>query len=306
MTQRYVVAVGVAVALLALLVLWPSGARNIQPLLVADLRGHALFIVDPVQPQDARRIALPGGPHELLRLPDGRVVVSLEQSGLLAVVDLDDGNVETIDTGGLPHGLALDGGTLLVTDRSTNVVRRLALTGWQEIESWPAEAWPHAVGVLADGSVTVASAEPGTLTIGGTAYATGAVTETLAVSPDGTRVATASAHDGTVEIFAADGELIERYEVGGRPVRVMFSPDGQTVAVALSAGHAVALLRADEGRRIAVSGVPDGLAFSSDGMWLYASDMYGGNVTAIDLGRHEVAAVIEVGETTGALLALQR
>lgn len=31
----------------------------------------------------------PGGPHELLRLPDGRIVASLEQAGALAVIEID-------------------------------------------------------------------------------------------------------------------------------------------------------------------------------------------------------------------------
>lgn len=51
-------------------------------LLATDLRGHALAVINVASGQ-TRRIALDGGPHELLPLPDGRVVASLEQAGAL-------------------------------------------------------------------------------------------------------------------------------------------------------------------------------------------------------------------------------
>ena len=53
------------------------------------------------------------------------------------------------------------------------------------------------------------------------------------------------------------------------------------------------------------SGVPDGLAFSADGALLYASDVFGGAVTAIDLDRNAVLAVMQVGQGTGAMLAFR-
>ena len=295
-----------AAVFLAAGILWPSGASTTDPLLVADLRGHALVIVDPTDPGAARRIPLPGGPHELLRLPDGRVVASLEQSGTLALVDIDTGVVETVDVGGIPHGLALDGETLLVTDREADSVRRFVIDGWREVAPIPVDTWPHAVGVLPGGSLAVASAQHGTLMIGGDVHVTGPVTETLAISSDRTRVATASAFDGTVAVFSASGEFLEHYEVGGRPVRVLFSPDGRTLAVALSAAHAVVLLRDGSGKRVLVEGVPDGLAFSADGGLVYVSDVFSGGVTAVDTDRSEVVAVLQVGQGTGALLVLRQ
>lgn len=293
------------VALVAFAFLWSPGGHP-EPLLVADLRGRALVVLDPTHPNDARRIALPGGPHELLRLPGGRVVVSLEQSGLLAVVDLGSGAVEVRDVGGLPHGLALAEGTLLVTDRSDSAVRRFALDPWRELDRVAVDEWPHAVAVLPDGRTAVASAVPGTLTIGDISHLTGATTETVAVSPDGTQVATASAHDGVVSIFSPEGGLLGRYDVGGRPVRVAYAPDGDLLAVALSAGHAVAAIEDGQVTALPVQGVPDGLAFSSDGRWLYVSDVYSGTVTAVDVAERQAAAILRVGEGTGALLALAR
>lgn len=304
--MRTVLAALLATVLFALALLLPSARPEPEPLLVADLRGHALILVDPTRPEELRRVPLPGGPHELLRLSDGRIAVSLEQFGSLALVDLESGAVEEVAVGGIPHGLALDGDTLLVTDRSRDIVRRFLIDDWRELEPLPVESWPHAVGVLGTGDMVVASAQPGTLTLGGDVYVTGAVTETLAVSSDGAHIATASAFDGTVHVFSTTGEVLERYEVGGRPVRVMFSPDGRTLAAALSAAHAVVLVSDGVVSRMQVEGVPDGLAFSADGSLLYVSDVFGGSVTAVDVDRLEAVAVIPIGAGTGALLTLRR
>ena len=97
-------------------------------LIVADLRGDALVVID-LGGAPPRHIALPGGPHELLRLPDGRIVASLEQAGALAVIEIDSGTVETVVTGGSPHGLGYDAGTLFFTDRDASAVRRLIVDG---------------------------------------------------------------------------------------------------------------------------------------------------------------------------------
>lgn len=295
--------------LFAVALAWPSPHGLTESVLVADLRGHALVVLDPAQPEASRRIALPGGPHELLRLPDGRVVVSLEQSGTLAMVDVDTGAVEIHKVGGLPHGLALDalpgGTTLLVTDRSINAVRRFDLDPWSELDAWPSDAWPHAVAVLPTGEVAVASAQPGMLTIDGHRHESGALTESVAVASDG-RVAVAAALADRVQVYSAGGDLLAQYEVGGRPVRVLFSPDGRTLAVALSASGAVALIeggRAETTTVVTVAGVPDGLAFSSDGRVLFASDVYGGAVSAISVDDGRLLAVMDAGAGTGAMLA---
>jgi len=293
-----------AVALVAFALLWsPSSA--LEPLLVADLRGQALVVLAPAHPEDARRIALPGGPHELLRLPDGRVLVSLEQSGALAVVDVDSGAIQLIEVGGVPHGLALHAGVVLVTDRSVDLVRRFALEGWGELAPVQTGAWPHAVAVTPGGALAVASAGPGAVYLDGAEVPVGETTETVAVRSDGV-VAAAAATEGVVVLLSPEGDELARWNLGGRPVRVSFSPDGTTLAVALSAGHAVALIEDDRVMRVAVEGVPDGLAFSSDGRAVYVSDVFGGAVTAVDTTSGEVRAVLRAGESTGAILVSAR
>ncbi|MDO9444633.1 MAG: hypothetical protein Q7K37_04900, partial [Dehalococcoidia bacterium] len=112
----------------------------------------------------------------------------------------------------------------------------------------------------------------------------------------------AGALDGVVVVYDRAGGVIQRYEVGGRPVRVIFDASGERLAVALSAAGAVAVIEDGRVRVAPVAGVPDGLAFSPDGRWLYASDVYGGAVSVVDLETLEVAAVIAAGAGTGALL----
>lgn len=281
-----------------------SAAATHDLLVVADLRGQALIVVDPTAPEAARRIPVPGGPHELLRMPDGRVVVSLEQSGALVLVDLVTGEVERRGVGGRPHGLALQpDGVLLVTDRDAEAVRRFVLASGEELAPLRAEGWPHAVMLGPAGDVIVALASADAVQAGSLRLAAPDLAETVAVAADG-RIATAGALDGVVVVYDRAGDIIERYEVGGRPVRVMFDVTADRLAVALSAAGAVAVIEDGRLRIVRVAGVPDGLAFSPDGRWLYASDVYGGAVSVVDLETLEVAAVVAVGAATGAILVM--
>lgn len=282
----------------------PEGEHRL--LVIADLRGQALLLLDPAAPEAARRIPLPGGPHELVLLPDGRVAASLEQSGTLAVVDPGSGAVDVITLGGVPHGLALRDGVLHVTDREHGTVRRLRLDGWVEEAPVPAGTWPHAVALLPDGGLAVADAATSTLRIAGRALATSELPETVAISPDGTRIATAGAFGDSVEVFDDAGTLLMRVPVGGRPVRVAFSPAGDQIAVALSAQGTVALLDGRGGvRRVEVGGLPDGLHY--DGATLYAGDLSAGRLTVIDARAARVTEVLGAGSevrSTGTMLTL--
>ncbi|MCC6237034.1 MAG: hypothetical protein IT299_05610 [Dehalococcoidia bacterium] len=302
----------VAVALVAASLLGSRdrGPRGPQPsalsgtLVVADLRGHGLLVHD-LATSTVRRIALPGGPHELLPLPDGRVAVSLEQAGTLALVDLETLAVDYLDTGGLPHGLLLDGNALLVTDRAASAIRRFELGSWRELEALPTGALPHQLAMSGrDLLVADASSAEFRLGLGRVAWQP-AVTESLAVSADGSRVAIAGARDGLVRILEVASGEGQDVPLGARPVRVAFAPHDADLAVALSASGEVALV-GPEGRvdRIEIGGVPDGLAFANDGATLFASDIAGGPVSVIDVRTSRVVAHLDGGATPGALLYL--
>ena len=277
-------------------------------LAVADLRGHALVLLDTAD-GSRRTIPLPGGPHEMALLPDGRLVLSLEQSGALAVVDPASGAVETLAVGGLPHGLAVIGNVLIVTDRSRDVLRRFELTGrtaadWRELVPVPAGHWPHIIAPLPDGEFAVANAGDSTLRIGTHLVAASNTPETLAVSPTG-EVATAGSLGGVVQAFGADGTLQWQRLVGGRPVRVAYAPDGLTLAVSVSADGTVALIGpAHVVRTVTVGGAPDGLAFDPSGRFLYVDDLAGGRVSLVDVAAGTVVATYDAGQTAGAVMLL--
>ena len=303
----------VAAVLLAIIGLAPlpslsalfSSTPPALELVVADLRGHALTIVNTADPSRARRIALPGGPHEIVALPDGRLAVSLEQFASIAIVDVAGGAVQTLEVGGTPHGLAVAGDTLYVTDRSVNAIRRLTIGTWTEQPSIASGSMPHVVETRPDGSLAIANAADDTLTLGDRALHVSHVPESIAVGLNG-RVATAGSVGGALHIFDASGAPIAEYEVAGRPVRLLYDPRGRVLAAALSADGTVAFVEDGKVRRVAVGGVPDGLAFSPDGRWLYAGDMYGGVVSVIDVRRSRVVQRFEGGRSAGALLVLPR
>jgi DNA-binding beta-propeller fold protein YncE len=123
------------------------------------------------------------------------------------------------------------------------------------------------------------------------------------------RVATAGAIGDAVAVYNADGARQWQTTVPGRPVRVAFSPDGATIAAALSADGAVALLdRHGRSRRVAVGGLPDGLLFDPSSEVLYVSDLDAGRVTAVNVRSGRVQAVYEAPggmiASSGALLAV--
>lgn len=309
-------ALALIAALLLALPLLPSPAVRAQApppavIAVADLRGHALVVLDTTGGA-IRRIALPGGPHELVRLDDGRLVVSLEQASRLAVVDLrrEPARVEHVELGGLPHGLALVGSMLYVTDRSLDALRRIDVSDpdvarWRELEPLAAGRWPHSVVALPNGGLAVAAARDSTLSIGSHVLPVSELPETVAVATGSGDVATAGALGGSVEVFDAAGRPRWSAAVGGRPVRVVFAPNGVTVAAALSAAHTVAFVSADGAHRVvAVGGAPDGLAFDASGRFLYVGDLAFGRVSVIDVDAGVVRARFELGGSAGALLLL--
>ncbi len=301
----------VALALLAASVAQPrrdDPSRGVPSLdgtlVVADLRGRALVVLD-LATGASRRIAVDGGPHELLRLSDGRIAASLEQAGRVALVDLASDSVDYLDTGGLPHGLLLDEDVLLVTDRAAGAIRRIHLATGDELPSIPTGALPHQL-AASGRQLLVADASSDTFTLApGRAVWQPEVTESLAVSPDGARVAFAGALDGRVRVISqSEGEALD-LAVGGRPVRLAYDHAGTTLAVALSAAGEVAFIDAlGHARRVEVGGVPDGLAFDASGRLLYASDIAGGKVSVVDVEAGEVRTRFEVGVTPGAMLYL--
>lgn len=101
------------------------------------------------------------------------------------LIDLD-GVVEAIEVGGTPHGLELDGETLLVTDRATNELRRFALLDWKELAPIMTGDWPHAVMVLPDGRLTIAEADSSMLTVGEIPLEVSELEERVAIHSTGT------------------------------------------------------------------------------------------------------------------------
>ena len=105
-------------------------------------------------------------------------------------------------------------------------------------------------------------------------------------------------------MFNSSGTQIAQADLGGRPVRLLYDPHGTVLAASLSADGVVAILEGSEVRRIVVGGVPDGLAFSPDGRWLYVGDEYGGKVSVVDVARSTVVQQLPAASSAGALLVL--
>ena len=127
----------------------------------------------------------------------------------------------------------------------------------------------------------------------------GALTESVALSPDGARVAVAAADANMVTLLDAETLAVEaRVEVPGRPVCATFT--GRMLFVSL--GNAASLAAIDPATEtveavIAVGQLPDGTVVEPSGRYDYIANADSQTISVVDLGRLEVVAELptEVG-----------
>ncbi len=219
------------------------------------------------------QLPVPGEPHGLAVVADGRIAVTQGRAGEVALLDPQSGDVTAeVAVGGEPHMAAAQGDRLYVVEAAGN----------QLVEIDPQSA-----------SVT-------------RRVPVGMVPESLAVSPDGRTIAVANSRARSVSLIdVASFTQRSLLMVPGAPVRVAYSPDGRTLAVSLQDQERVALLDAATGRQQAlvhVGVLPDGLAFSADGAFLYVALTGDHAVAVLRLHDRRITHRIQVGDGPSGLL----
>lgn len=121
----------------------------------------------------------------------------------------------------------------------------------------------------------------------------------LAVSADGTLLATANRDNGTISIVELQTrKVVREVPVGRHPESVAFLGRTKTVGVTVYGDDVVKLVDADSGDVTGVVDVfdePYGLAASSDGRRLYITCEYPGQVVEYDVERGRVERTIQAG-----------
>jgi YVTN family beta-propeller protein len=243
--------------------------------------GHAVDVFDLAKRERVRTIDLSPnkGPHGLVWLPDGRLVVTTERSQSLTVVDTRAADkVSAIPTGQeISHMVAVapDQRRAYVANMRSGSVTVLDLQTQEKIRDVPAGKEP----------------------------------EGLALTPDGTQLWVADRSGDTVYVFDTN-ELkeIARVKVGEMPIRIAISPDGRTAVTSNFRTGDLTLL--DVGSRrvtrtVAVSGDADAqqvtILFSADGTRLYVAETGRNRVAEVDLGAGKVLRHLAAGKNADGL-----
>ena len=126
--------------------------------------------------------------------------------------------------------------------------------------------------------------------------------ETVAVSPDGSRLYVASEDTGQLVVLdSASGGQVEAYDVGGEPEGVAVSPDGTLVYATSEEDHVVAVLDTDQGRiraRIPVGLRPRNAVFTANGDMAFVPGENDASVSAIAVAQDRVVRNARIeGET---------
>ena len=123
----------------------------------------------------------------------------------------------------------------------------------------------------------------------------------VALSPDGTWLATANQTSNTVSLVnLADGRVLDEKPCGRRPTALALAPDGQTLVVSGSYSGELTLLKATDGKLVVEGAIrvgfePTGVAISPDGRKAYAALTAAAQVVEVDLQRRRVVRRIDVG-----------
>jgi hypothetical protein len=283
-------------------------------IVVANLRGESLSLIDIAVPENGRTLALAGPPHEMLATA-GRIYATLGRGN--AVIEVEPRTpaiLRTLSLAGEPHGLTLCDGSLIVSLDAADALVTLDRAAFTERFRQGTGDTPH----------TVTASGEGCGSPGATAYVTNSRDNTVArlgatpaTAPTGRQpesvvrvsglLITADALDGTLSVFREDTlELLGRIPVGREPVRV-FAIDERHLAVSL-AGEArlaiVSLTTMKVERRLKTLDRPDGICLSPDGKYLAVVSNADDAVQVFRVSDWRTAAAYPAGDGPGSCLWL--
>lgn len=303
--------------LVAALLLLSSCLNDISSsglLYVANLRSSDVSMVDVSSMREVGRFPVATNPHEFVALSAG-ILVSNYRSATVTTL-AGDGTARSTQVGGEPHGLAVAGtvvavtqgrqGTVAILDVATLTARAVVQTGG---ELHTATSFGGMIYVVDAAGGLLLEIDPLRAAVT-RQVRVGDIPESVAVSPDGQTVAVANARSGDISLVDRE-TFVERTraDARGAPVRVLFMPDGQTLAAALNDTGAVALLKTASSEVqsiIPVGERPDGLALSPDGRQLFVSLTGANEVAVVDLRERRVTGRIAVGDGPSGLLVVAR
>ncbi len=222
------------------------------------------------------------GPHGIVWLKDGRLIVTTERSQSLAIVDPAAGTVtasiKTDQQGTHMVAVSPDGKTAYTANIPAGTVSVIDLAGGKKLRDLTVGGEPEGIALAESGrTLWVADLQGHRVqAFDTTSFAklaeveTGAVPIRVAVSPDGKWVVTSNVMAGTLTLIDAKSRTkVRDIIVSGRPqagqVTILFSADGQRIYAAETGSNQVAEIDLAAGtvlRRLPAGKNGDGLAIA--------------------------------------------
>lgn len=258
----------------------PDGAQAA----VVAYGGHSIDIFDIASRTRLRTIDLSpnAGPHGIVWLEGGRIVVTAERSRSLAIVDTRRGDavsaVETGQEGTHMVAVAPDGRRAFTANIASGTVSVIDLAGGRKLADVAVGGRPEGIALTPDGrTLWVGDLEGARVQAYDAAslerlgeVATGPVPIRVAASPDGRWIVTSNHGDGSFTLIDAETRSAARTiavsgERAAAQVTILFSPDGRRIYAAETGRDRIAEVELSTGRvlrRIAAGRQGDGLAIA--------------------------------------------
>ena len=237
--------------------------------------GRTIDLFDVASRRPLRTIDLSPneGPHGLVWLPDGRLIVTTERSRSLTVVDTRRGDaVASVSTGqDGTHMVAVtpDGRRAFTANIGSGTVSVVDLVAMRKV----------------------------------TDIAVGGRPEGIALTPDGRTLWVGDLEGARVQAYdSARFERLGGVAVGEVPIRVIASPDGRWIVTSNLGGGSLSVIdaaRREVVRTITVSGSREAaqvtILFSSDGRLIYAAETGRDQVAEVDFASGRVLRRLRAG-----------
>ena len=261
----------------------PGVSKPGDSLLVVDMAGGRLVIIDTATRKVRSSVETGPGPHEVAASADGRLAfvanygTQAVAGRTLSVIEIASGKeLRRSDLGAFrrPHGLAVVGGKVYFTAEANRAVGRY---------DPEADKVDRIIGLGQDG------------------------THMIVASPDDATLYTADIGSGTVTVIRRDTGKLARVAVGGHPEGLAVSPDGRQVWAGQRMGGDVAVIDTESLTVKATvqtgSGMAARLRFTPDGKRVLIPDPRAGRLIVLDASTHKELATLAVGNgPVGALV----
>ena len=256
------------------------------------------------------------GPHNLQVSPDGRSVWAVSGHDSLALmVDGETYDLHgTVATGKEPAHivLTLDGTKAYATNGADDTVTVIDVATMKQVATIPVGAFPHGLRPSPDGKwIYVANAKGTTVSVIDVAsdrkvadIEVGEAPVQVGFAPDGNfAYVSLNAEDAVGKIDVAAQKLVGKATVGDGPIQVYVSPDGRYLVVANQGtedapSRTVSILATSTFEPVATldSGAgAHGVVVDPSSRHAYITNIYGGDVSVIDLEERRVVARVPVG-----------